>query len=104
MELMIEGELGVFFLKAARERFNTLCATFNAYDFFVIKQALYKLFTDNHASIGKLHRDGVMSYGGKIILDISGKGPQYSLKPGSVKFITEASRQKQIELAHSDKW
>ena len=72
MEAMVIDEPAVHFVRAARNRFTTMVNSFNAYDFIVIKQMLYKLFSDNLAPVSVLHRSGVQKANGTILLDISG--------------------------------
>ena len=82
MEAMVSDETGMYFVKSARERFDTMCGKFTAYDYMVVKQMLYKLFADNHAPVSWLHRDGVQAADGTIRLNISGEGPNHSARPG----------------------
>lgn len=57
----------------------------------MIRQQIYKFFEDRHIKVSLFIQDKIQGLDGTIYLDFSDVGPQFSLKPGLVKFFNPAS-------------
>ena len=86
-ELVASGTTGKHFVLAIENKFEETFRGFTAYDYIIVRQQIYKFFEDKHLNISVFNRDGVQKTDASILLDLSGPGPQYSVKPGQVKFF-----------------
>ena len=48
---LVEGDSAIYFVDAARNRLQTMCATFSAYDFCVVRQQTCKFLADLHVPV-----------------------------------------------------
>ena len=105
MKDLVQGQEAVEFIIDAQIKFEETSLGFDAYDYRIVRQQLYKFFADKHSPVSCFNRDEVQLANGVILLDMCGLGPQNSIKPGLVKFYNEqagaaAVRSKQIDIAH----
>mmetsp|Transcript_4215 Transcript_4215/g.7155 ORF Transcript_4215/g.7155 Transcript_4215/m.7155 type:complete len:125 (+) Transcript_4215:465-839(+) len=78
---------------------------YNAYQFQVVKQQLFKFYQDKHIKVSLFITDKIQGLDGTIYLNFVGQNPIYTPKkstPGTVTFI-KTKKTKQIKLLHSDK-
>ena len=87
-----------------------MCAEYKAYDYFIVRQQLFKFFEEKHTKVSLFIQDGIQGLDGTIYLDFCGIGPLGSRKPGSITMYDPESGnkiidgQKNIKLMHSDRW
>lgn len=108
MQTLVAGTQAEEHVIQAKQKFEAMCASFGAYDWMVIRQQMYKFFEDRHIKVSLFIQDKIQGLDGTIYLDFSNVGPQFSVKPGKIRFFNPASgeetRSKQINIVHSTRW
>ncbi len=108
LKALVAGSDAMNNILDAESRFVTLCKSFSAYDFQVVRMQIYRFFEDRHIKVSLFIQDKIQGLDGTIYLDFCNQGPIESIKPGLVKFFNpetgKQARTKQIELIHSSQY
>lgn len=104
---LVENSEAVTDVENALRLLTEMCKNFNAYDYQVVRQQIYKFFEDRHIKVSLFIQDKIQGLDGSVFLDFCGVGPYKSRKPGHITFYNDQQaeiRSSCVQLVHSEKW
>ena len=91
MQQMIKGRPTEQKVISVINKLLAMTVEFKAFDYWIVRQQMYKFFEDTHIKVSFFIKDEIQSKEGTIFLDFCGVGPLHSQAPGRVTFFDEQS-------------
>ena len=72
---LVKDSPAEWLLRETAVRFKDLTQDYSAYDFFILKQQVFRFFEDKHIKVSLFIQEGIQGLDGTIYLDFCGYGP-----------------------------